>query len=124
TGFAIGALAFLRQNLDPLELLVLALLSAFVMRYVLPKMHDRYFCVAEVLAFVLMAVRPLVWTVAVFLLMQLAALNVYAWYFFRAGSAGWGALLNSCVLLILLFRVVSIFRRSAAAERDGELGLG
>lgn len=77
TGLAL-ALVPLRGPRGPVPILVLAVLCAVLMPYVLPKMHDRYFFVADMLSIPLAFVLPRYWAMPV--LFQLGSLTAYLRY--------------------------------------------
>ncbi len=107
-GLAIAAVAFYRRLADS-DLLVLALASAALMPYLLPKMHDRYFFIADLLAFSLAIARPARWTLAVAFLIPLGSFGaVFAHlYGFKIATA-LGALSIGLALVIVLVNLVRI----------------
>jgi hypothetical protein len=66
-------IAFRRVEGTPRNLVALALLSAMLLPFLLPKMHERFFFLADALALAFLALRrdPLGW--AVFLLVEIAS---------------------------------------------------
>ena len=75
-GLAIAALA-LFARLDKPALLIMAATVATAMPYLLPKMHDRYFMIADVLTFCLAAARPRTSTVMIAIGLQLGSVGAY-----------------------------------------------
>lgn len=102
-GLAIGALA-LRRRLEGADLLLLALLSAALMPYLLPKMHERYFFLADLLAFALAVVRPRPWTIFVAVAIQLGSVGGYASHFLEwpLGKAIGAALIGVALVVVLM----------------------
>jgi Gpi18-like mannosyltransferase len=84
---AVGlALAFVAQSFrdDKQAQLLVATASVILMPYVLPKMHDRYFFLADVLTYILAFTFPRAWPLAI--AMQIGSLSAYCaflfdWYF-------------------------------------------
>lgn len=121
-GFGAAALAglalALRRPLDLSGTLLLAVTSAVAMPFLLPKMHDRYFFVADVLAFVLALAVPRAWTLAAAVLIQLGSLGAYAAYLFGLkGGTYLGALAMAAALILLLAHLAPAEAR--CAERAG-----
>jgi len=111
-GLAIGAaaglgiaLVALRLERSPANNLLVATLSAAVMPWVLPRMHDRYFIIADILTIALAFVWRRCWLPAT--LFQLGSLTSYLAYFQLSGAApGFAALpiAAAVTLLLLMFR--------------------
>ena len=85
-GFAAAAVTALTIAISALRLqpgartiLLVAALSAALMPYLLPKMHDRYFFVADVMTLTLAFVNPRLWVT--FPLFQVGSLLAYMAYF-------------------------------------------
>ena len=96
-----------RAALTPELFWTLALLSALLAPYLLPKMHERYFFPAAVVAIVFAFVRPRFWAVPVVL--GFASFGVYTAQFlfdWRPNvTARWGAAILFVVVAILLRRL-------------------
>lgn len=90
------------------QLFIAALLSLFFMPFILPKMHDRYFYVAEItsIGFLFLDWRYL-WT---YILMQVSAANVY-WADLRRKGELFPLELSATLNLIVLFFLVFLFMR-------------
>jgi Gpi18-like mannosyltransferase len=111
-GFALAALAF-RWRLAGSDLLLLALLSAVLMPYLLPKMLDRYFFLADLLAYTLAIVRLRWWTVGAAVGIQLGSLGAYASHFLELSfGKGIGAVLIGGVLVVVLLQLYRILNNS------------
>lgn len=81
-GIAVGSL---RLEFSSRTTLLVATLSAALMPYLLPKMHDRYFFVADIMTLTLAFVIPRLWvTVPLF---QVGSLMAYLAYFGVSGRA-------------------------------------
>ena len=86
-GFATAAIAMVAYwlflpTLDPPRMVVAAALSASFVPFFLPGMHDRFFILADVLAFLYAVVRPSRRSVAAAILMQIgSSFPVFAWAF-------------------------------------------
>ena len=120
-GLALTA-AFVRRGptraLD--ELLLMATVSLAAMPFALPKMHERYFFAAGVMAFMLAVVRPAAWPVV--MLLQAASLAAYSRFLLEASNA-WVALgvvlmTGAMAWLAVLF---AAGRRSGPAAANGPL---
>ena len=76
-------IAFRRLEGTPVHLVALALLSAMILPFLLPKMHERFFFLADVLALAYVALRRdrLGW--AVFLLVETASVAALLGMMFR-----------------------------------------
>jgi len=92
-GLAIGALAgtlivwrSVRLPRDVVSTLLIATVAAALLPYVLPKMHERYFFVADMLTIALAFSRPRLWPAAVFI--QAGSLIASISYFAQLGTAG------------------------------------
>ena len=75
------------------------------MPYLLPRMHDRYFFLADILTVALAFVRPRLWVVAA--LFQVGSLTSYLAYFELSANAPAFAVLPitaGLILLLLSFR--------------------
>ena len=97
-------------------LLPLALLSATALPYMLPKMHERYLFLADVLAFALAAVQPSRKTVTAALAVQLTSLSALIAYIYnwRAPALA-GALVGAAALLV----IAGIVREELASRPSG-----
>ena len=100
-GLGIAGLALLRR-LEGADLLLLALASASLMPFLLPKMHDRYFFPADVLSFAYAAARPGPRSAAIAVCVQLGSLSAYSsiLFGFRAGPILGAVCLSVAILLI------------------------
>jgi Gpi18-like mannosyltransferase len=120
-GLGVAALAF-RWRLDGTDLLLLAVTSTALMPFLLPKMHDRYFFPAELLAFALAVVNPKWWTVAAAILLQLGSSSAYGSHLWNFGPGEYpGALFMTCGVVLLvsqLGRVLGI-QFETLARRGG-----
>ena len=105
-GIAIAATS-LRWRFETTDLLLLALSSAALMPYILPKMHDRYFFIADVLAYSLAIAKPRLWTVAVAVLIQVGSTGAYLshLYGFKVGTP-LGAIAIGLALCIIAVQVI------------------
>jgi Gpi18-like mannosyltransferase len=104
-GAAVGlaiALTALKLKESPRSSLFVATLSAAAMPYVLPRMHDRYFFVADVLSLTLAFAYPRYWLAAV--LFQIGSLTSYLAYFGLSMDAPGFAVvpITAGVLLLLM----------------------
>jgi Gpi18-like mannosyltransferase len=79
------AFGSLRLERSPRTIVMVAALSAALMPYLLPKMHDRYFFMADILTLTLAFVVPRVWVTPP--LFQLGSLLAYTGYFGLPGRA-------------------------------------
>jgi Gpi18-like mannosyltransferase len=70
--------AFRRRELDAPGMIALALLSACVLPFLLPKMHERFFFLADVLAFALALLRQDRRSAVIFCLVEGASVLAYA----------------------------------------------
>jgi Gpi18-like mannosyltransferase len=93
-----------RRHLDtPVELLLLALTGAVLLPYLLPKMHNRYFFTADLLAFAYAFLRPTKRTVRIAVLVQVGSLLSYLTFLIDlTGGAFVGAFAMSAALLLVL----------------------
>lgn len=110
-GIALAALAA-RVRLEGEDLLLLALVSATLMPFLLPKMLDRYFFLADILAYALAFLTRERWAVAAAMAVQIGSLGAYA-----AHMAGFlpgrflGAVAMATALAILVRQLVRVVRR-------------
>lgn len=105
-GLAIAGTS-LRWRFEGTDLLLLALSSAALMPYILPKMHDRYFFIADVLAYALAVAKPRTWTIAVAVLIQLGSTGAYLahLYGFKVGTP-LGAIAIGIAIFIIAVQVI------------------
>ena len=75
--------------------------SSIIMPFVLPKMHERYFFLADVLTYVLAFVMPNTWPLA--LTMQIASVSAYAGYFGWNFGPYFGAMAASMAVAGIIF---------------------
>ena len=129
-GIVMGTVAGLAIALSALKLekssahnLLVAALSAAAMPYVLPRMHDRYFFIADLLSLAVAFVYPRYWLAAV--LFQIGSLTSYLAYFgLSMGAPGFAVVPITAGLLLLLMA----FRESLGqypgrpAEENGAAG--
>src|SRR6185312_1653043 len=109
TALAIAYLVLAVRRLlrsDREALLRLAFLAAFLFPFVLPRMHDRYFYLADLLSVALALTRPRGWLIAA--LVQIGSLTAYAPFLLRPP---WGSphlvyigVLANCAVCALLIR--------------------
>ncbi len=98
-----------RRHLDgPADVLLTALAGAMLIPYVLPKMHNRYFFMADVLAFAYAFVRPAPRTLRIMVLAQIGSLLAYATFLLHlTGGAFVGAFfMSGALVLVLVLREV------------------
>lgn len=111
-GIALAALA-VRVRLKGEDLLLLALTSATLMPFLLPKMLDRYFFLADILAYALAFLTRERWAVAAAIAIQIGSLGAYA-----AHMAGFlpgrflGAAAMAVAVAILVRQLVRVVRRA------------
>jgi Gpi18-like mannosyltransferase len=99
---AIYVIHFARRDLSKDQLVLAAALSATMLPYLLPGMHERFFALAELVAFcwaVSVGTRP---AIAVALLMQVQfVLSYFGWAFMRFELTIAGALFTSAALWLM-----------------------
>lgn len=113
-GLAIAALATAayiivlhRRGLDKDRLLAAALLSAFMLPWLLPRMHERYFLLADLLAYALAWARPSRDTVIVSIAVQACSLaSLFSYTFHRFDPVIAGCALST-VALAAMIRLVN-----------------
>jgi Gpi18-like mannosyltransferase len=114
------ALAFLGYRwlrLDRHDLLVLATASALVLPFVLPKMHNRYFFLADVFSYMLAVVEPSRARKELAICMQCGSGLAYAQYLFHLpGTAALGALFVARAIYLMAGELRATM---AATERIG-----
>ncbi|MEH3103935.1 MAG: hypothetical protein PGN12_08510 [Sphingomonas phyllosphaerae] len=93
-----------RRHLEtPVDLLLVALTGAVLLPYLLPKMHNRYFFTADLLAFAYAFVCPTQRTVRIAVLVQLGSLLSYLTFLIHlTGGALVGAFAMSAALVLVL----------------------
>jgi Gpi18-like mannosyltransferase len=104
TGLAI-AFSSLKLEKTPANRLMVAALSAAAMPYVLPRMHDRYFFIADLLSLAVAFAYPRYWLAAV--LFQIGSLTSYLAYFGLSMDAPGFAvapITGGLLLLLMAFR--------------------
>jgi Gpi18-like mannosyltransferase len=107
-GLAAGiALAFWAQKKEatqPRQLMELAVASAILIPYLLPRMHDRYFFPADVLCYAFALAYSSTWMVILAILLQLGSLCAYFLYLmgdrFRYGAHVGAVFIGLAVLLV------------------------
>jgi len=101
---AIVFTAWRARHLDaPADVLLLAMSGAVLVPYLLPKMHNRYFFTADLLAFAYAFVRPTSRTVRIALLVQAGSLLSYLTFLIGlTGGAFVGAFAMSAALALVL----------------------
>jgi hypothetical protein len=88
---------------DPRRVLLVALTGAMLVPYVLPKMHNRYFFLADVLSFAYAIASPSRRAARIAVLVQLASLLAYATFLVHlTGGAFVGALVMTAALFLSL----------------------
>jgi Gpi18-like mannosyltransferase len=106
TALSLGALSVRWRRLHGGDLLLLAVTVAAAMPYVLPKMHERYFFLADILAYALAISRPRPWTIFVAVAIQLGSVCAYASHMLDFTMGKYlGALLIGAALIVLLHRL-------------------
>ncbi|MDP3418327.1 hypothetical protein [Falsiroseomonas sp.] len=113
----LGAFSVLWRRLERADLLLLAVVVAGSMPYLLPKMHDRYFFLADILAYALAVSRPRPWSIGVALAIQFGSLGAYASHMldFRAGKYI-GALLIGAALVVAIGHLLRSLRSGASRD--------
>jgi len=92
----------------PGAILPLALLSAMALPYLLPKMHERFLFLADVLALALALARPSRRAVAIVLAVQLTSLSAllsYMYFYLMPWPALAGALVGGAAISLILREV-------------------
>jgi hypothetical protein len=113
----------MRRKLDPATLLSLSLFSAMMLPFVLPKMHERFFFLADMLAFALAYVRRDRRSIAIFAAVQIGSVLAYFTYFTVSPVfAILGGLVNTVAMAILICDLRGIprvgFSTFRALDRD------
>ncbi|EHL96946.1 hypothetical protein HMPREF9946_04478 [Acetobacteraceae bacterium AT-5844] len=113
---ALGALSVRWRRLHGADLLLLSVTVATAMPYLLPKMHDRYFFLADILAYALAVCRPKPWTIGVAVAIQLGSAGAYASHMldFTVGKY-LGALLIGGALIVLVHHLWCTLRVTPTA---------
>ena len=113
---ALGALSVRWRRLHGADLLLLSVTVATAMPYLLPKMHDRYFFLADILAYALAVCRPKPWTIGVAVAIQLGSGGAYASHMldFTIGKY-LGALLIGGALIVLVHHLWRTLRVTPTA---------
>lgn len=114
-GIALAALA-LRVRLVGEDLLLLALASATLMPFLMPKMLDRYFFLADILAYALAFLTRERWAVGAATAIQIGSLGAYAAHMagFLPGRFLGGAAMAVAVV-ILVRQLARVVRRQGPA---------
>lgn len=114
TAVATIAYCLFMPNLSGARLIAAAALSAGFVPFLLPGMHDRFFILADVLAFLYALARPTPKTIAAAILMQTgSALPGYVWCLELRGWEIFAPPFAVAGLLILIREVTSSSQRSA-----------
>lgn len=112
----LGALSVRWRRLHGADLLLLSVVVVAAMPYVLPKMHERYFFLADILAFALAVCRPRPWTIAAAVAIQLGSVSAYASHMLSFTLGKYlGALLIGAALVVLVHHLWLALRPRHAA---------
>lgn len=106
--------AFARRTLNKTDLIAVALLGSCILPFFLPKMHERFFFLAEVLAFVLAFVARDRRSILVAALVQLAWALAMAGAMYEAPIVG---ALGAVAMLAAMLLLVGIRKRGVPAEQ-------
>ncbi|MES2989092.1 MAG: hypothetical protein V4808_14410 [Pseudomonadota bacterium] len=109
---ALGYVALFRQRLaeaDPVVLIRAALLCALIVPGLLPRMHERYFFLSDLLALLLVLCRPAEWRVALFT--QLG--SCFAIFAYLSGISGFASIGGAMMLVATWLLVREIGFRPA-----------
>lgn len=116
----LGALTVRWRRLEGADLLLLAGVVATTMPYLLPKMHDRYFFLADILVFALAVCRPRIWAIGAAAAIQLGSVGGYVAHLLDFALGKYlGALFIGVGLIILvrqLWRVLQLPHRGSVAS--------
>jgi Gpi18-like mannosyltransferase len=109
------ALAGLRLQRTPERKLLIAAAAVILMPFVMPKMHERYFFLADIFAFLLAFVAQRGWRIA--LLVQLGSILAYAHFLLgiEFGPYVGAALMSIAVVCVLLMLRDAIHQDQAGA---------
>jgi hypothetical protein len=120
-GLGLAALA-LRKRLRGSDLLLLALTSTLALPYLLPKMTERYFMMAELLSFALAVVRPRRSTVLAAVAIQLGSSGAYITHFtgFRIGTGLGVVLIGVALVLVARDLAEAVGPRRTPVRRESE----
>lgn len=102
--------AFARRRLPTRELLAAALLSSIMLPYLLPKMHERYFFLADILAFAFACCARDRQSLLVAIAVQLASVLAIFGYFVKTPVYG---IIGSVLLLFAIIALLSELRPAA-----------
>ena len=109
--------AFSRRELDSEAVMIAALLGAILLPFLLPKMHERYFFLADVLSLVMAyRWRERIWLCACVQVSSLLSLVAYLW------PAPWlnaGAFVPMAVALLMTLRLAADYNWKTDATRPG-----
>lgn len=118
----LGAFSVLWRRLERADLLLLAVVVAGSMPYLLPKMHDRYFFLADILSYALAVSRPRAWSIGVAVAIQLGSLGAYAAHMLDFAEGKYlGALLIGAALVVALGHLIRALRPGAGALNNALL---
>lgn len=106
-------LAFRRSRGEANATIALALLSALLVPFLLPKMHERFFFLADVLSFVLMAARRDRYSLLLFVLIEGSSLAAAVGLMLNVASAPVLGCAMAATAIVLL-----TFRRSVSSDRS------
>lgn len=111
-----------KPSANPKQLVLAALVSAALVPFLLPKMHDRYFYPADVFSFTAALLAPKLWFVPI--LFQISSGIAYSAFLLGAHRAivFIGALVNSALVIVIVWRQVREIQRvgDSAIQRVGE----
>jgi Gpi18-like mannosyltransferase len=112
---AIAIIADIRKMTSRFDLLLIALLSSLAVPYILPRMHERYFFMADILSVLLACSFLSVPTVVVALLIGLGSLLASMGFLlgFSTGPAIGGLFVTVALILVALWFIVRAFPQSA-----------
>ncbi|GJD82074.1 hypothetical protein NBEOAGPD_5333 [Methylobacterium gregans] len=112
-GLTIAGLGFVRRESgrrdEGPELLLIALASATLIPYVLPKMGDRYFFMADTLSYALAIAHTRRWSVGAALAIQIGSFGAYLTHFtgYRVGT-GLGVLAMTVAVIVICSRMLEL----------------
>ena len=118
---------FARRRLDPIMTMRIALLSAMMIPYLLPKMHERYLLLADLLSFAIAVIARDRRSAQVFVACQLASTiaifgSMFDFLYVVAASAVPATLAIALLLLQLRADPSDQFRPAGASDRSGSPG--